>query len=134
MVIRAPRLTPELRVLFQRFNAHVADVRPGIPRKRCRACRGFLWATGKTVHAVDGVYCTIVCAQWTQAEIDIFDDWLDLRDRHCGCSGSSGRKDGYESRKEARKHIPEHKPLRVYACPRKSGFFHLTKKDVDVKK
>lgn len=121
-------MTPEVRALMQRFNAPVGVVRSGAPRQRCRKCRGYLWITGKKVHAIDGLYCTFECSTWTQEQITAFDAWQRERDRHCGCSGSSGRKTMYESKQEAIENIPIPRVLRVYPCPQQRGIFHLTKK------
>lgn len=122
------RMTTKQRELTLRFFMEPGEVRPGVTRQRCRKCRGYLWITGKKVHAIDGLYCTFECSTWTQAEIDAFDAWWALMNTHCGCRGSRGRKTMYESEQEAIESIRIPFYMRVYACPKKPEYFHLTKK------
>lgn len=120
------RMTVEQRALMARFKMDPGEVRPGVTRQRCRRCRGFLWGQGKKTFAVDGLYCTVVCAQWSDEENKLWDEWWQRVDIHCGCHGSTGRKIMYETEQEAVERIRIPYNLRPYECPAKPGFFHLT--------
>lgn len=107
-----------------RFDADVEILPSGAPRQRCRKCRGYLWITGKKTHAVDGKFCTLECADWPPEGKAAIDLWCDLRDRHCGCWGSAGRKVMHLSEQAAIEAIQPPRLMYAYACP-SSTSYHL---------
>lgn len=108
--------------------------RTGQSRQRCAGCRSYLWFEGQ---AWDGRYCSVYCADPSRAEelaeaLDVVFRWEALHLRECR-SAARRRKikyDTYEQAVEAMQRVQPtaSKPLRVYACPRHEGAWHLTSK------
>jgi hypothetical protein len=116
----------EMAYWMKRFNADPEVLRSGATRQRCRKCRGYLWITGKKVHAIDGRFCSTTCAGWSAEALSFIDAWFDLRDNHCGCFGSTGRKIAYPSEQAAIEAIRPPRLMSVYLCPRNPTQHHLT--------
>jgi len=108
--------------------------RTGRPRHRCARCRAVLWFEGQ---AWDGLYCSVYCADperaaQLSAALDVVTRW---EARHlCECRSSKRRrKIKYSSFAQALEAMQRAQPtalmpLRVYACPRYAGAWHLTSK------
>jgi hypothetical protein len=123
--------------LAHEYNARGAVPRVVMPRtgrlrQRCARCRAVLWFEGE---AWDGLYCSAYCADPSRAKElwEAVDRVMRWEARYlCECrTGRRRRKIKYSTVEQAIQEIQRAQPtasapLRVYACPRYEGIWHLT--------